>query len=286
MTRSWPLRLALMVLLLVVGPATLAPGTADTPQRAVGGGRTAGLTWGWGKAQWDFAWEYGESLSSRPYRGTDIRHGRWVETTDGTGRAVKTGGGVQLQSGPFPNRAAPDRGTTRLTLQDQPARVGRWEIKFRSDQQESNATPYTVLIELVPASPSDYHCGAQNVTIARIDPDGSTMRIGVNAGGQQWTRSLGGLPQGRAYERNYAVEVTSSRITWLLDGRVIGSVADRAALPKVPMTVRLSLVGGPETQEMNKTLAIFDWVRGWGLDRGKRLPAGTALERGTYADAC
>lgn len=282
--RSWPLRLGLMVLLLVVGPATLAPGTADGPRRPSGGG-TAGATWGWGKAQWDFAWEYGESLSSRPYRGSDIRHGRWAETTDGTGRAVKTGGGVQLQSGPFPNPAAPDRGTTRLTLQDQPATVGRWEVKVRTDQQERGATPYTVLIELVPVAPSEGGC-ARTVTIARIDPDGSTVGIGVDGGGRRWTRQLGGLSQGRAHERNHAVEITRSRITWLVDGRVVGSVGDRAALPTAPMTVRLSLVGGPETQEMNKTLAIFDWVRGWDLDRGRRLPTGPALTEGPDPAAC
>lgn len=289
--RTWPLRLALMVALLVLGPATLAPGAADAPHRARGVGQspTAGTTWGWGKAQWDFAWEYGESLSSRPYRGTDIRRGRWVETTDGTGRVVKYGGGLEFHSGPYyrPNQATPDRGTTRLTLHDQPARLGRWEIRFRSDQKERNATPYTVLIELVPAAADQYHCGAQNVTIARINPDGSTVGIGVNAlaGRRSWSRNITGLRQGREYARNYAVQVAGSRITWLIDGRVVGSVGDRAAIPKVPMTVRLSLVGSGD-REMNKTLLLFDWVRGWGLDRGRRLPTGGALTRGTYPGGC
>lgn len=290
MTRSWTLRLAVMVALLVVGPATLVPGSADAPGAArLAPSQTAGTAWGWGMALWDFAWEYGESLASRPYRGSDIKRGRWVESTDGTGRVVKYGGGLEFHSGPYhrPHQAAPDRGTTRLTLADQPARFGRWEVRFRSDQKERGAAPYEVLLELVPEGTGPDECGDQSVTIARIDPDGSAVRIGAHDATAQrsWTRTVSGLRQGRSFARNYAVQVTKGRITWFVDGKVVGSTSAGAAVPRRPMTVRLSMIGQGD-REMNKTLLLFDWVRGWDLRRGKRLPAGPELAEGGYSGAC
>ena len=59
---------------------------------------------------------------------------------------------------------------------------------------------------------------------------------------------------------NYAVEVARDHITWFLDGRPIATVKDRAAISDVPLTLRLSLQGDGN-KEMNRTRAMFDWMR-------------------------
>ena len=61
---------------LVVGPATLAPGTAEAPGAPSGGlagdGTTAAKHYGWGDLQWDFGWEFGESLTSGAYTRREL----------------------------------------------------------------------------------------------------------------------------------------------------------------------------------------------------------------------
>ena len=280
------LRAVLMTVLLVVGPALALPGTADAPappaRDGVGAGLTASRAFKWGKSLWDYAWEYGESLSSGPHRGTGPKDGWWQDASDGTGRAVKWGGGVQLESAGNRRPWAGDHGTTTLTLQDESASRGRWEVRHRTDVEEGSATPYRDLIQLVPA---DGGC-ARSITIAEINPNGDTITIAANAGGSAWTRTFDGYPQGREHPRNYAVEVTAKKITWFVNGKVVGTLANSAAIPTEAMTVRLGLVGGDADQEMNHTTMIFDWVRGWDLKKGEKPPKGPALEPGTYDDAC
>ena len=49
------------------------------------GGKTAAKVNLWGVSLWDFAWTSGESLTSKPARGTD-RNGWWLDSSDGSGR--------------------------------------------------------------------------------------------------------------------------------------------------------------------------------------------------------
>ncbi len=58
-----------------LGGVRSRPGAAEarTSRRLTGGARTADQAYGWGATLWDFAWEFGESLTSRPYRGTHPR---------------------------------------------------------------------------------------------------------------------------------------------------------------------------------------------------------------------
>lgn len=289
LTKGFALRLGTLATALVVGPATLAPGTAEAPAPArvalAGDGATAAQKWGWRTMQWDFAWEFGESLSSPPYRGVDIKTGRWTESTDGTGRAVKYGGGVEFHSGVIRNKVvAPDRGTSMLTLSDQPARRGRWEIKQRAERLETNARDYRFFIELIPADPAGYDCGAHNLTIAEVSPGNSGLKIGVNAGADRWTKSFSGYPQ-RNDNYAFAVQITRRRITWFVNGQVLASTAAEAALPKVPMTLRMRLVGDG-AREMNKTVVKNDWVRHYDLNKGTRPPRGQTLNKGTNPDVC
>jgi hypothetical protein len=253
-------------------------------RRAGGRGATASNTHRWGRSLWDFAWLRGESLTSRPFRGTD-RHGWWLDASDGSGRAAPHNGGLMLDSqrqveGPG------DHGTTTTTLRGNPMRYGRWETTIRLKSPENNAQDYRVRVELVPDRPGDYHCGAQNITVADVAAHGAKVTVGAKAlkGARQWTyRKRIGTLMGPSV--NFAVEVTKRHITWFVNGRAIATVRSAAAVSDVPMTMRLLLVGDGQ-REMNRTQAIFDWVRGFSLERGRPIANGHALRRGTHGGGC
>jgi hypothetical protein len=289
LTHHLALRAAVAAAALVVGPAALAPGTAEAPtsthaaQRA-GDGATAGQKFAWRAMLWDYAWEFGESLDSRAYRGTSRGGGEWEEYTDGSGRVVKYGGGVEFHSGVIRNKLdAPDHGTTMLTLHDKGLQQGRWEIKERSERS-ADLTPgkdYRFVIELVPEDGSD--ACANNIRIAEISPGNGTVTIGAKSAGGSWARTVSGYPQSTSNGYAYGLEITGKRITWFLNGQVIGSLGASAARPKVPMTVRMRLVGADRQVEMNKSVVKIDWVRGYNLKRGKVPPTTPAVRTGSYA---
>jgi hypothetical protein len=284
-TTGFALRLAALATALVVGPATLAPGTAEAPSesaRATQGATTA-QRYSWGAAQWDFAWEFGESLSSRPYRGQDVTGGSWVDHSDGTGRVAKTGGGVEFHSGER-YAGAHDFGTTALTLQDKALQRGRWELKERirlkqyQPFDEPGGKRYAFVVELVPDDPTIDPCTSSVITVARAEVGGSSIQIGVDAGSARWRKTY---RYGRTENdvRLYAVQVTGQRITWFINGRAVASLAAAQAIPDVPMTMRMRLAGQGDT-EMKKSYVLIDWVRGYDLKRGTRTPNGDSLAKG------
>ncbi len=245
---------------------------------------TADKAYRWGRSLWDFAWEFGESLTSRPYRGSD-RRGWWLDAANGSGRAAKHNGGLMLDSQLMPEGPG-DHGTTSATLRGNPMRYGRWETKLRLKSPENNRQDYRVRVELVPDRTGDYHCGAQNITVADVAAHGSSVSVGAKAlrGARQWTyrRPLASLNGPSAA---FAVEVARGHISWFVNGRVIATVRSRAAVSDVPMTLRLSLVGDGQN-EMNRTKAISDWQRGYSLRTGRSVTSGHALRRGTHAGGC
>jgi hypothetical protein len=252
--------------------------------RATANGATASKMHSWGQSLWDFAWAFGESLTSRPYRGTD-RHGLWRDASDGLGRVTPHNGQLMLDSqrgvdGPG------DRGTTWATLRGNPMKYGRWEAKLRLRSPENNARDYRVRIELVPDRPGDYHCGAQNITVADVAAHGSSVTVGANAlkGARKWTyrKRIGSLNGSTAA---FAVEVTKRHISWFVNGRVIATVRSAAAVSDVPMTLRMVMAGEGQ-KEMNHTQAFSDWQRGFSLNRGRKVTRGHALRPGTYRDGC
>ena len=60
----------------------------------------------------------------------------------------------------------------------------------------------------------------------------------------------------------------------------------RAAVSGVPMTLRLSLQGKGTMTEMNRTRSIFDWMRAWPIDTGRRVTNGHKMTAGTHNGAC
>ena len=53
----------------------------------------------------------------------------------------------------------------------------------------------------------------------------------------------------------------------------------------VPLTLRLSLQGIGK-KEMNRTRAMFDWMRAWPIDTGRRVTSGNRMKAGTHNATC
>ena len=257
---------------------TASAGTAQATARRIDSSSTASKIHRWGQSLWDFAWAFGESLTSRPYRGTD-RQGRWLDASDGSGRAVPHNGQLVLES--QRNRIGPgDHGTTSATLRGNPMTYGRWETKVWLKSPENNARDYRVRIELVPDRQPDSNCGV--ITVADVAAHDASVTMGATAlrGTRKWTygKRIGSL-NGRSAA--FAVEMTRRHISWFVNGRVMATTRSAAAVPDVPMTLRLSMEGAGQ-DEMNSTQVLSDWQRAFSLKRGKLTTSGHALRQGTY----
>jgi hypothetical protein len=262
-------------------PAMAAPPTPTSSDETevpvpegVGGPTTASQRYDWPQAYFDYAWEFGESLDSPPYRGTRLK-GSWLDYSDGGGRVSKDGGGLLFDSKRYNDVGPGDFGTTKATLQNNPITYGRWESILYSTAAEGNAEDYRVRLELVPVAAPDDRC--RTITVGEITAHGTTINFGVNADDTQWTGSYAVGPLDR---KNFALalEVTSGHITWFVNGAAVGTVTDKAAISGVPMTMRLSMVGDGD-KEMNRTYAKSDWQRGYSLDKGEQVTNGKALTK-------
>ena len=245
----------------------------------------ASQAFGWNPAVFDFAWEHGESLTSPPARGT-LPQGRWADGATGYGRAAKHNGGLMLDSKRH-NAAGPgDRGSTWVTLRDNPRAYGRWEVRVRLKSLETRARDYRTKIELVPDRPGQYRCGGQNITIANLAAHSRVMSFGAKSvkASRQWTgkRRVGAI---EGVSLTVAVEVSKRHITWFHNGRVIGTVRNSAAVSDVPLTLRLTLQGRGD-REMNRTMAIFDWMRGFSLKHGRLAKGGNRLTVNNFRGGC
>ncbi len=244
---------------------------STTPRRAASRGSaptgTASARNHWYPSLWDFAWEYGESLTSPPARGSRVQ-GSWLDYTTGAGRVSKQNGGLGLDSKRYHGAGTGDFGTTRVTMRGNDSAQGRWEARMRIRAAFERGGPdYGILAELVPANEADYDCGQHNITIASISPYSQRVDFGVRSPGRRWsgTTFASSTPNSTAYA--VAVEVSNNHITWFLNGSPIGSVTDGAALSGLPMTLRFSLVGDGQ-KEMNQVSLVSDWQRGFPITTG------------------
>lgn len=231
--------------------------TGSNMARSSGANRTAAGTYKWGKSLYDFAWEFGESLTDAPKKGT----GSWSEYADGSGRASKHNGQLTLDSRREETGGVGDFGTTAATLQGNPRTYGRWEQRLRLRSREAGAPggDYAVRFELVPASNPDDVC--RRILVAEVQAHSNTMTFGARNGSNRWggRRNIAVLTQNTAV---FGVEVMPGHVTWFHNGAAIGSVNTSAVNTGVPMTLRMSLVGKGD-QEMNQTMAYSDWQRGY-----------------------
>ena len=244
---------------------------------------TASQTWGWGGSLWDYDWGFGEDFDWAPYRGTWL-DGRWLDTSDGSGRAVPFNGGLVLQS-KLAHTGAGDHGTTTATLQGSSQVRGRWEFRLQGHAWESGPRPYRYLVELVPEGAPLVACSPESIVVADVTVGARGLRIGVRSrrSGSVWS----GL-DAKAYLAeqpfNMAVEVGKKHVTWFRDAKPIATVKGGKAQLGVPLVPRVSLVGGPE--EMNGAQVDSDWQRMFSLDKGTQVKTRKKLARAAYSDAC
>ena len=263
-------------------PAALAPSPVG---RGSTGGGQAGQRYRWGPTEYDFAWERGESLTARPSRGRD-RTGRWVDRSNGSGRAAPYNGGMALSTNVSELPGRGDHGSTSVTLEGNAMTYGRWEFRRRIDVFEKGGRDYRVKIELVPAD-ADERCGADTITVSDVAFNSTSTRIGVDSSraGRTWSGERR-IPQLGDRPHAIAVEVTPSHITWFLDGRSLATVSNPKAVPGVPLTPRLSLVGS-QRKEMRRTRVLYDWQRAWGLNhQARRAATGPGLKAKNGSKAC
>ena len=271
---SFPL--AVSVLNLDEVPPDEPGGNATPPPRPPGGVKGATTTaqsrYGWSHALWDFAWERGEDLDSPPKRGTRLR-GRWVQATTGLGRVSKHNGGIRLDSGINTKGGRGDRGSVYATLKGNSLTYGRWETRLRERVGEGGGSPYALRAELVPSGRKK--CGP-SIVMGEYSGVDNTLRFGATKGRKSWARSIktnSPLNNSPAL----AVEVGKDHVTWFLDGKAIGVVKTRAAVPGVPLTMRFSLVGS--SREGQNTSLFSDWQRAFPLSYGKQAKRGPKLKR-------
>jgi hypothetical protein len=244
---------------------------------------TASQTWGWGASLWDYDWGFGEDFDSKPYRGTRLG-GHWLDTSDGTGRAVPFNGGLVLQS-KLAHTGVGDLGTTTATLQGSAQKRGRWEFRLQGHAWEQGPRPYRFLLELVPQGAPDVACSPASIVVADVVMGTPGLGLGVRsrAAGSIWT---GRHTKARLAEApfNMAVEVGKKHITWFRDAKPVFTLKGRRAQLGVKLVPRLSLVG--QQEEMNGAQVDSDWQRAFKLGRGTQVTKGRALDKAPYTDAC
>ncbi|MFC6288193.1 hypothetical protein ACFP3Q_14045 [Nocardioides sp. GCM10027113] len=267
--------------------ARTAPVSRSAPERTAThrdvSNATASKAFGWAPARFDFAWVSGESLTSPPYRGTH-RSGWWQDYTGGAGRVAKHNGGLTISSKRENAPGRGDFGTTRATLRDHALTYGRWEVRLRARSHESSRGDYRAKVELVPVSAADHDCGARSITVADFAAHGRRVLMGANAVTRKWRRSRDVGPLDNR-PMAVAVEVTRRHISWFVNGRVAATLKNQAAIPDVPLTLRLSLVGKGK-REMNHTDLISDWQRGFTLEHGRTVASGPGLASSPFSGGC
>lgn len=243
---------------------------------------TAALRWRWGYPIFDFDWTSGESLTSKPWRGSRPR-GRWTEYLAGTGRVAKRSGQLSVSSGRTDRYGSGNRGTTATTLHGNAQSWGRWEAKLRTVTL-TRGERYLVRAELVPERARDYDCGAHNITIAEVRQGESTALIGAAKGTSRWTRtiSLGNL---ESSSPAVAVELMADHVTWFVNSQPVGVLKAGKVTGGVPMTLRLSLVGSGD-REMSNTTLLSDWQRAFPLNHSPGVVKGPALTKSKRTASC
>lgn len=280
---SRAIRLALMVPLLLA--ATLIPGaaeddTAGTTARTISKTptKTAFQTYKWGRFRFEYDFAYGESLTDPPAQGTDTK-GRWVDASNGSGRAAQYNGDLALTSR-FGLRTRDgeigDRGTTSATLRGAPKSLGRWELRIRPWEDETGGAPYRIRFELIPEKPGQRKCRA-SILGAEFSPTGKNVAMALTSPRtrHKWKKSARLYPIERTANA-FAVEVTKKHVAWLINGKTVAFARKTADFPRVPLTIRVSLVGKPG-KEMTKTNVLMDWIRSWPANQGSQVKKGPKM---------
>jgi hypothetical protein len=179
--------------------------------------------------------------------------------------------------------------TVSATLNAPGHATGRWEIRWKSTQYSTSRTPYTVRTELIPAGDRKQYCGARNIALESYTHGRRKVQFYIHNLPDVAFRAAKGPTYagfGGDHWHTFAVEVTTSHISWFVDAHVTSTERRPAAISGVPLTVRFSLVAVPG-QAMNSARMQMDWLRYWTLakpnDKSIAAPAPTMTR---FAGAC
>jgi hypothetical protein len=262
------------------------PAAERTPPITDSTGATdASAQYGWYRPVYDFAWEYGQSITSPPTRGSKLK-GRWLDSSSGSGRVAAFNGALAFQSRLI-HKGPGDRGTTSAALDGNSQKYGRWEFRIWQNVWEQDGRDFRMRVELVPDGVGPGACSPQSIQVADLELGSKALTVGVRSAqaNAQWSYTLPSTP---AYSglHNYAVEVAKDHITWFFDGKAFATVKSKGALAARAWAPRVSMVGAPGATEHNGSQFSVDWVRSWTLETGRQARNGKALAKKPYSPTC
>jgi hypothetical protein len=244
----------------------------------------ASSSWGWHTPRYDWAWEFGESLSSVPFRGTVLK-GRWLDASSGSGRVSILNGAMAFQSRIILTGEG-DRGTTSATVSGNAQTYGRWEFSAWQNAFEDEGRNYKMRLELVPQGAGPVACASEAIRVADMEIGTSSYSVGVRSAKAkaQWRYTKTSTPAASGVHA-FAVEVAKDHITWFFDGKAFATVKKNALAGKA-LVPRMSLVGSDDATEYNGSQFSIDWVRAWSLKTGRQARTGKVLGKSAYSSTC
>jgi hypothetical protein len=178
------------------------------------------------------------------------------------------------------------RGNLTATLGTPGHDRGRWELRMKARRWSTVFANFTVSTELVPSGNREQSCGARNIALESYTMGRPRAKFYIHNLPDRAFRAAKPVRFGGDRWHTFAVEVTSTRISWFVDAHVISTERRTDALSGVPFTVRISLNAVPGVR-MNRTRVQLDWLRYWTLDKpNDKSVAAPAPVAGTYRKAC
>lgn len=290
-TASWPTYIQVLDVmprtlpLLTSGAAGAELVSSSIPRTDSTGATDASAQYGWYNPVYDFAWEYGQSLSSPPTRGAVLK-GSWLEASSGSGRVVTFNGALAFQSRLL-HKGPGDRGSTYAVLSGNAQKHGRWEFRSWHNVFEQDGKDFRFRVELVPQGTAPGACAPETIRVADVELGASSYTVGVRSAqaDAQWSYTKTGTPVAVGLH-NFAVEVAPGHISWFFDGKAFATVKSKAALAGKTWVPRLSMVGAKDATEHNGSQVSVDWVRSWTLATGKQATNGATLTKTALSPTC
>ncbi len=143
---------------------------------------------------------------------------------------------------------------------------GRWDFSMRSKQYTFGATPYAAVLELVPSDNSRIDCGRQNLILAKFPLGAKAVTGELRNAGKRWTMTNPHEVFSNEFH-TYALEVTAGHISWFMEGKVLMTVRNPAALSGETYKIKIFLTAAPSGQRTNRGRLQFDWARYYTLAR-------------------
>lgn len=255
------------------------PGNNLSPRPNSNNGSAQKYNWWPNNLFWDQ--EQGEGMQAQ---GCTTHCANWSDYSEGSGRVNIRDGQIALES--FPAGGKPGWGYMSSTMQFAGYRTGRWEMRVHQAEWPScnwpNSAdkqctyPYKIRISLVPAgTPDSNRSPSKQIILSQWVGYSSNVLISVNDGTTTRGRVLTGIQNNRANWHDVAVQITSNKIIWLMDGHAVGQAAIGTAITGTNWVARIEMID-QNGKSMDRARGGIDWVRYFNLSRSWAKPISTA----------